>query len=93
MADIAVGHLLSAIHDVLTLPRPATPKARLAYLELTWDRSAAVRRAVDHARTRAVDHARTTGDLARATDLIDEAIQDLPVAYSAWAPPGVEVPQ
>lgn len=73
MADIAVDHLLAAIRDALTLPRPAVPKAHLAYLKLARGRSVAV--------CRAVDHAWTSGDLTRATDMVDEAINTLPVAY------------
>ena len=85
MADIAVDHLLAAIGDALTLPRPVTPTARLAYLELSRDRAAAVRRAVDHARE--------TGDLSRAADLVDEAIGALPVTYLSWSPVDTEVPR
>lgn len=83
MADITVDHLLAVIHDALTLPRPTTIEARPAYLELAQDRAAAVRRAVEHARK--------SGDLVRATDMVDEAIGTLPVTYPSRGPAGVEV--
>ncbi len=82
MADITVDHLLTAIRDALTIPQPATPEARPAYLELARDRAAAVRYSVDHAIA--------TGDIDHATDLIDGAVADLPVAYPTES---VEVPR
>lgn len=78
MIDTNTGDLLAAVRDALAVPFPARPEAWAAYLELARDRATTTRRAVDHAIA--------TGDLARAVDLIDEAIAGSPVTYRAAAP-------
>ncbi|WP_435109906.1 hypothetical protein [Nocardiopsis synnemataformans] len=85
MIDTQTGDLLAVIRDAIDVPFPATDAARPAYLELCRDRGAAARSALDYALA--------TGDLARATDLADEAIAAHPVNYpidARWSARGMD---
>ena len=70
--DIRTDALLAAARDALAVPYPATPDARLAYLELHRDRSTAVRHALDQA---------AAGDVDGALDMIEQAVAAMPVTY------------
>lgn len=74
MIDTQTEDLLAAVHAALAVPPPVTPEMRPAYLEVCRDRSAAV-----HA---ALGYALLTGDLTRATEMVDEeAVAAPPVTY------------
>jgi hypothetical protein len=73
MIDTDTADLLAAIRDALQVPPAAT--------EWGQRRRAGVLNARADAVRRAVDHAASTGDLARATDMVDEAMHEHPASY------------
>ncbi|WP_304452017.1 hypothetical protein [Nocardiopsis sp. YSL2] len=73
MIDIRTEMLLDALSDALALPPAATGNGAELRARLERRRTAAVRAAVDHARS--------SGDLTEAVERLDHALHDLPLCY------------